>query len=858
MRRYRWLLHLYPASFRGEYGEEMCAVFARRRRDENRALLWIETLFDVLQNAALAHVDLLRQDLRYALRIFWASPGFALTAIAVAALGIGATTAAFTMVDHVFLRPLPFADQDRLVKLWETLPGGYLHNELSPPNYRDIKQASTSFESLASFRGLTVNMVGEGQPQQVEGASVTAELFPMLGVAPLSGRYFSAADDRDNAAGTVVLSESLWRSAFGGEASVLGRKIELDGAPYTIIGVMPGDFYFPDRDALLWTAMRFAPGDFADRTNLYIYGLGKLKRGVSLQQASAEMRLVGAQMQRAYPKELTDVGFTIERLRDTISPQARTALYLLLAAALCVLLVACANLANLLLARALARRKELSVRAAMGAGRERLIRQMLTESLLLAVAGGVCGVALAFASLPLLVKLVPTNLPIAEIPAVDFRVLLFAVAVTCATGVAFGMAPALRVLRGADADGLREGSRSGGGRKEGLRAALVIAEVTGSVVLLACCGLLLRALWRIEAIDPGFRADHVLTFETSLPMPKYERVGVRREFYQRVLSAADALPGVTGAAYISFLPMVMRGGIWTVDVPDHPRPLNERLHASLRFVTPGFFSTMGIPLLSGRDVAESDKQDSQYVSVVSESFARHFWPKENPIGRHFDFAFHDRTIVGIVGNVRVRGLERDSEPQVYLPYQQVPDDWLTWYAPKDLVVRSTADPLTLAPALRRIIHQADAQQPVSEVQPLQDIVAAETETRKVQATALASFALIAFALAGIGIHGLLSFAVSSRTQEIGVRMALGANSGDILRMILGEGLALAGVGITAGMVAGFAAGRALESLLAGVNPADPASFSSAAMLCLIMTLAGSLLPALRAIRLDAAKAIRAE
>ncbi len=857
MRLYRWLLHLYPASFRGEYGEEMCAVFARRH-DENRALLWMEAVFDVMQNAALAHVDLLCQDLRYALRIFLAAPGFAITAIAVAALGIGATTAAFTMVDHVLIRPLPFADQDRLVKLWETLPGGYLHNELSPSNYRDVKQASTSFESLAAYRTLMVDMVGEGEPRQVSGAAGTAELFPMLGVAPILGRYFSAADDRDNAAGTVVLSESLWHSAFGGEASVLGRKIELDGAPYTIIGVMPGGFYFPDRDALLWTAMRFSPEDFSDRTNLYIYGLGKLKRGVSLEQASAEMRLVGAEMQRAYPKELTDVGFSLQRLHDTISPQARTALYLLLAAALCVLLVACANLANLLLARALARRKELSVRAAMGAGRERLIRQMLTESLTLAVAGGVCGVGLAFASLPLLVKLIPTNLPIGEIPGVDFRVLMFAVVVTCATGVAFGMAPALRVLRGADADGLREGSRSGGGRKEGLRAALVIAEVTGSVVLLACCGLLLRALWRIEAIDPGFRADHVLTLETSLPMPKYERVAVRREFYQRVLSGADALPGVTGAAYISFLPMAMRGGIWTIDVADHPRPLNERAHASLRFVTPGFFSTMGIPLISGRDVAESDTGDGRFVAVVSESFARLFWPKENPIGRHFDFAFHDRAIVGIVGNVRVRGLERDSEPQVYLPYRQVPDDWLTWYAPKDLVVRSTADPLTLAPALRRIIHQVDAEQPVSDVRLLADIVAAETETRKVQATALASFALIAFALAGIGIHGLLSFAVSSRTQEIGVRMALGADSGDILRMILGEGLTLAAIGIMAGMVAAFAAGRALESLLAGVNPADPATFSSAAALCLVMTLGGSLLPALRAIRLDAAKAIRAE
>jgi predicted permease len=854
MKLYRALLHLYPASFRGEYGEEMCAIHARRRRDaSNLPLLWIETFFDILSNALRVHFDMLRQDALYAARIFARSPGFSLTAIAVAALGIGATTAAFTMVDHVLLRPLPFADQDRLAKLWES-PPGYRHTELSPVNYRDVKQMSTSYETMGCYRGLIVDVVGQGDPRQVEGASMTAELLPMLGVKAEIGRIFTAEDDRDTAPGTVVLSDSLWQSVFGGDASVLGRRMVLDNQPYTIIGVMPRDFHFPNRDALLWTAMRFAPADFEDRANTYIYGVAKLKRGVSLSSAAAEMKLVASRIERANPKEMTGVGITVESLRDDIAPQSRMALYVLLAAAGCVLLVACANLANLLLARALVRRKELAVRAAMGAGRERLIRQMLTESLLLAGVGGMVGVALAYFSLPLFVKLVPTQLPVAEIPSIDFRVLLCAAVATCGTGIFFGLAPALRVFRGADSAGL---SRAGV-RRERLRSALVVAEICGSVVLLVACGLLMRALWRIQAIDPGFRPENVLTLRTSLPMPKYERTVAREQFYRRVLSDAQALPGVTGVAYTSFLPMVARGGLWAVEIEGRPMPVAERQNASLRFVTPGYFSAMGIPLLSGRDVAESDIEQTQMVAVISESFARYYWPGENPIGRRFNFAFRDRTVAGVVGNVRVRGLERASEPQVYLPYKQVPDGGVIWYAPKDLVVRSTMDPVTLAPALRRIVHEADPEQPVSDVRTLSEIVSAETETRRVQAIALGSFALIAFVLAAIGIHGLLSFAVSSRTQEIGVRMALGASSGDILRMILNDAALLAAIGIAIGGVCAYAAGRQLQALLAGVNPGDPATFLGAIGLCAVMTMAGSLLPAARAIRLDAAKAIRTE
>ena len=420
-------------------------------------------------------------------------------------------------------------------------------------------------------------------------------------------------------------------------------------------------------------------------------------------------------------------------------------------AALCVLLIACANLANLLLARALARQKELAVRAAMGAGRERLVRQLVTESLVLAALGGGLGVLAAVAAVPLLARLVPSSLPIAQAPSVDLRVLIFAALLTGLTGVGFGVFPALRASGGADLSGLREGARAGGGRKERLRSALVIVEVMASVVLLVSAGLLMRALWRIEATDPGFHADGVLTLRTALPMPKYAATARRTQFYTRVLSDARALPGVSAAAYISFLPMVMRGGIWPVAINGQPLDLTrggEAHTASMRFVTPGFFAALGIPLDRGRDVSESDTIDRPFAAVVSESFVRRYWPDQDPLGRHFQFAFHDRMVVGVVGDIRVRGLERNSEPQVYLAYKQDPDGGFTFYGPQDLVVRSSASTAALLPALRRIIRAADPQQPVSDVRTMAQIVEEETASRSAQVRVLGVFAAIAISSGG--------------------------------------------------------------------------------------------------------------
>jgi predicted permease len=861
---YRFLLHAYPSSFRAEYGEEMCEVYAQRRRDASSILLvlalWLEVIWDTLGNAAKVHYDLLWNDLRYALRMLRRSPGFAFTAIAVAALGIGATTSAFTMIDHVLIRPLPFADQERLVKLFEDHSSiGIRDFDVAPANFRDWKSRSTSFESMGAYTGLfSKNLVGQGEPQRIETSSLTADVLPTLGVKPMLGRFFTPDDDHETAPGTLILSYGLWTSIFGGDAGVLGRTLLLDDTAYTIIGVMPRTFYFPDRNTQLWTPMRFTPGAFQDRTDTYLYGVAKLKPGVSVEMAAAEMRIIGAQLASAYPKELSRIGVTVMPLRDDMPERAKLLLKVLLAASLCVLLVACTNLANLLMARALARRKELAMRAAMGAGRERLIRQMLTESLLLAAMGGTLGVLLARLALPLLVRLVPIYLPIAATPSIDLRILSFAVLITSATGIAFGMIPALQACRGLDAQNLREGGRSGiGGRNERLRSALVVAEVAGSVVLLVSCGLLIRALWRIHTVDPGFRAENVLTLRTSLPMPKYEGLPAREKFYQRVLIGARALPGVTDAAYTSFLPMVMRGGVWPVEVEGRPRPISERQNASLRFVTPGFFSTMGIPLLAGRDVAESDTPTSQLVAVISESFVHQYWPGQNTIGRRFNFGNHDRIVAGVVGDVRVRGLESRSEPQVYLPYKQCADV-SNGYAPKDLAIRASGSPAGLAPALGRIIREADPEQPISNVRLLSDIVEDQTGPRRVQVIVLGAFAAIAFLLAAIGIHGVLSFSVSSRTQEIGVRMALGAQASDVLGMVLRDGAILALIGVVTGVGIAYAAGLQMQALLAGVRPGDLWTFASAVILCFFTTLVGSLLPAVRAARVDPTIAIRSE
>jgi predicted permease len=853
MRAYNLLLRLYPASFRNEYGEEMRLLFARRRREVTGPVtavaLYLQTIGEVIGNAVLVHLDLLGQDLRYTARMLRRAHGFA------------ATTAAFSVTDFVLLRPLPFPDPERLVKVWERSQG-YGRMELSPANYRDWKTASTVFESIGTYHGLAANMLGAGEPLRVEGAAVSFDLFPTLGVQPLIGRLFLDTDDREGAAGTTLLSYRLWQTRYGGDPAVIGQQVRLDDEAYTVVGVMPREFRFPTADALLWTPLRFTEENYVDRNDNWMYVVGRLRADATLEQARAQMELVAAQTRQQYPKENANISASVYRLSEEVSQQSRLLLVALCGAAGCVLLIACANLANLLLARAIGRRRELAVRTAMGAGRERMIRQLMTESLLLAGIGGALGVMVALMAVPLLNLLVPASLPIASTPSVDIRVLAFAIGLTVVTGMAFGLAPVLRVGGEADLGGLREGARSGGGQKERLRSALVVVEIIASVVLLVSAGLLMRALLTIQARDPGFKSEGVLTLQTPLPIPMYGKLATRESFYTRVLSEVRALPGISNAGFVSFLPLgKMRGGIWPVSFDGRQVNHADNQNAFLRYVTPGYFATLGIPITRGRDIAESDARDRQAVAVISESFVKRYWPDDDPasiLGRHFNFAFSERVVVGVAGDVLLRGLERQSEPQVYLSYKQVADDSIIGYIPRSLAVRALTPPEALAPSVRAIIQRIDPALPISDVTTLTEIVDRDTASRSAQLRVLAAFAAIAFVLAGIGIHGLLSFAVSQREQEIGVRMALGAQSSDILGMVMRRCLMLTVAGIVPGVALAYAAGRSMQALLAGVAPADLPTLAAAVALVVVMTFAGSVFPTLRALRVNPMTAIRAE
>ena len=868
----RVLLRLYPLSFRNEYGAEIGAILSRRRHDVTSRpgviLFWIGATLETARDAAGAHADLLAQDVRHAARALRHARGFSAAVVAVTALGIGVTTAAVSLADHVLLRPLPFHDPGRLMRLWQDQSfRGYSRMELSPGNYRDWKQQARSFAAMSAFTGASANLTGTGQPERLDGAQVDVDLFTTLGVHAAIGRTFVPSD----AGGPrpVILADALWRSLFGADPGVLGRSITLDETPHVVVGVMPPGFHFPSRDVEFWVPLVFEPEAFEDRANVFLRVVARLAPGVTAEAARAELNMIAAALASAYPDANARTGATVVALRDEVSGASRSMVYILAAASLSLLLLACTNLASLMLARGVERRRELSVRLALGAGAERLIRQQLTEGLLLATAGGVAGVALAVGLVPLLAQLVPTALPIAELPAVDLRFLAQAGVITLVTAAGFSLLPSLRLLRATGLEALRDSSRTGAGPStERLRAALVVTQVAISVVLLVSAGLLVHALWRVQRVHPGFEPDGVLTLRTGLPMPAYRSAARREAFFDRVLEQTRAMPGVEAAAYISYLPMVMRGGIWPVTPEGVAADSVEQRTASLRLATPGFFDTLRIPLRSGRDFAAGDArvpgaplvadQPIPTPAIVSESFARQFLGGTGALGRRFRIAFFDATIVGIVGDVRVRGLERTSEPQVYLPSAMVPDGALVFYTPRDLVIRSTGPLDALAGPVRAAIARADPQQPVSDIRPLDAIVSAETAPRRAQLAVLAGYAVAAMLLAAVGLHGLLAFIVSSRTREIGVRLALGARPASILGMVLRRGAVLAGVGVIAGLAAAMAVGQTLQAVLAGVSPRDPRTFAGAALIALAAALLGSTWPAVRASSVDPSVATRAE
>jgi putative ABC transport system permease protein len=788
------------------------------------------------------------QDFRYAVRTLSRSRAFSLTVILVTALGVGANTAAFSVADFVLLRPLPFPDPDSLVRICEgprTGGGGWgCMNQVSPANYRDFREMSTSFAAIGAFANDAVNLVGGAEPRRLSIAHLEVDVLPLLGVQPLLGRMFEPGD-RDR--GVAVLSYGLWQSQFGGSAAVLGQPVNLNGAPFTVIGVMPPNFFFPARDTQMWTLLTLREDNYRNRSNNYTEGVARLKPGVSFERARAELEMIAERLARAYPDTNEETGVSFFRMRDNMSPRSRLMLLSLSGASLALLLLTCANVANLLLVRATSQEREMAVRAALGAGRRQLVRQMVVQTSVLTLAGGALGVLLAAVIVPLFATLVPPTLPVDTQPALDLRVLGVAAMFTALTALGFGVFPAWRAGR-TGFDALRDGSRGGGGARQRVRSGLVTVEVAISVLLLISSGLLIRAVWRVQAVDPGFKTENVLTLRTALPRPKYDDPVRRTAFYDRVLAGVRELPGVESAGFISGLPLVVTGLITGVEIPGQDMRSYRSNASSHRWVTSGYFKTMSIPLQRGRDVEDGDTRDRPWVAVVSRTFADRYWPGQDPIGKQFRHRGAVRTVVGVVGDVKVRGLERGSEPQMYLAAQQADDQNPANYDPKDLVVRHSVGGDSLVAAIRQIVRAADPEQPISDVRTLDVVLAGDTATRRAQLQVLGVLAIVAVLLSGVGIYGLLAYTVSQRAREIGVRLALGAEPSQVGRMIFSDGMRLALFGIVPGVLGAYAVGRWMSTLLFGVSPGDPATFIAAVAVAIVITLAGSLLPALRAVR----------
>lgn len=804
-------------------------------------------------------IEDLRRDIGYALRTLRRSPGFTATALISIALGVGGTTAAFTLLDCVLLRPLPFPEPQRLVLLYQTqLSSGYARIVTSGPNYRDWKTMSESFESMGAYTVLSTNLSGRGEALRVDGVAAAADVFTTLRVQPSVGRGFTADDERRGAPAAVLLSDNLARALFVTPEATVGQTIRLDDEPYEIIGVLPAQFAFPTPSAQLWVPLRFPFLDESNRSNLSLGVIARLRDGVTRDTARADLAAIARRLERAYPKDNTGMGAMAVDLHDVLSPESRMLVVAVFGAAACLLFIACTNLATLLLGRSMARRQELAVRLATGAGRERLVRQLVTESTVLALLGSALGVLVAVQATPSLVRLVPDALPVNGPPHVDLRILAFALLIIATTSLVFGVAVAWPSVDRVNLTAARGRTIVAG--RDRARAALVLAEVAGTVTLLVVAALMVKALWRVQAIDPGFRTEGVLTLRTALPMPRYGTVAARATFYQRVLSDVRALPGVSSAAYVSFLPMVFGGGIFPVGPPGAEADASATLRASIRFITPGFFATLRVPMRRGRDLNDSDTRTAPSVTIISESLARRLWPGQDPIGRRINVAFADRTVVGVVSDIAVRGFERSSEPQVYFPVEQVPDGFLLFHIPKDLTIRAHGDAaaLALAPAVRRIISEADTQQPVSNVRLLRDVTEGQTAPRRAQLVALSLFTIIAFMLAAVGIHGLVSFNVSRRVPEIGVRLALGAEPRDVLWMFLRQGLSLGAIGVALGIPLAYVLGRTIGGLLFRVSPGDPESYGGAMLVATVLIVTGSLRPALQAARVDPSVTMRAE
>jgi putative ABC transport system permease protein len=786
-------------------------------------------------------------DVRYALRVFKNSPGLALLIVVTLGLGIGANTAIFSVVSGVLLRPLPFANPDRLVQLNET----YLPNAVgtvSYPTLQDWRAQATSFESTVAYLNISSNLEDKSSAERIPTVSADRSLFRMLGVEPIEGRTFRD-DDPPHVA---VVGEAIWKRRFGGDPKLIGKNITLDGEPFTVIGIMPQSFQFPYRQSIteLWVPINNGPQLMGDRGTHYLFVTGRLKQGVTIEAARREMDVIANRLEQQYPQN-KGRGVKLTPLNEAVTGSARSSLLVLFGAVGLVLLIACANVANLLLARAASRTREVAIRMALGAGRGRLIRQFLTESLILALAGGFAGLLFGVWGTGLLVDLAAKQIPRSWEIGLDWRVFLFLVIICIVTGLAFGLAPALAASgRDVQASMKESGGRgTAGGRQGHLRDVLVVAEIALAFVLLMGAGLMIRALYSLQRTSTGLAADNVLTLKMVLAESRYGTEEASARHYHAIEESIAQIPGVTSVAFINLLPLQDwgRNGNLAIDGHAQDQSGKEPL-VELRTVTPEYFRTMGIPILKGREFNAQDIKGSTDVALINQTAARDYFPAEDPIGRKTNRG----TIIGIVADVRQEGLDQPAAAELYQALAQHPQIGNT------LAVRSQLPPDTITSAVREAIHRVDPTQAIFNVKSMNRVITDSLQQWNLYSWLLGLFAGLAMVLAMAGIYGVISYAVTARTQEFGIRLALGADGSKLLRLVLGHGTVLIAIGLIVGAGGAITLTRLLKSLLAGVSPLDPATFASAGALLALIAWIGCIIPARRAMRVDPMIALRTE
>jgi putative ABC transport system permease protein len=810
-------------------------------------------------------METLWQDLRHGARSLFKRPTFTIVAVITLALGIGANTAIFSVVHAVLLQSLPYPDADRLVMVWETRrsnPAG--QNVINMGNFFDWKEQNRVFEDMAAFRDTSVNMTSDGAPEEIPSQIATTSLFNILGVKPVLGRTFAPDEGKPGQPGVAVISFGLWQRRFGGDPRIIGRKLTLSGNEVTVIGVMPADFKWnvsasslPTQMAEIWfpwqveeqTRQRRGRGSLA---------VARIKAGVSMEQAQAEMSAVHSRIERQYPEFNAGWGVNLVPLRAQFAGKIRLALLTLLGAVGMVLLIACANVANLLLARSSARQREMAVRAALGAARSRIIRQLLTESLLLAALGGLAGLTLASWGSDMLIALAPPdllNLPQARLNA---AALGFTLGITLATGIIFGLAPAFDATRLNLCESLKEGGKSAGGmRAQRLRNSMVVIEVALALVLLVGAGLFIRSFARLQGVDPGFNAQNVLTMRVSLPGRKYDNDQKRVAFFRQAVAQMQALPGVESVGAVNSLPFAAFHSGTSMDIEGRPLlPVAQKLKTGVIVTDANYFRAMRIPLKRGRLFTDQEAAEMRHVVVINEMFARQHFPNEDPLGRRATIYMKDDNqpceIIGVVGDSKHMNLDGEVRPMAYWPHPELGASSMTF------VIRTRDDAAAVTSSARNVISALDPEQPVADARTMESLIGTSVSRARFNTLLLTIFAIVALLLAGVGIYGVMAYSVAQRTQEIGVRMALGARTVDALWLVVRRGMALAFAGVVIGLAASFALMRLIKALLFDVSATDPLTFAGVPLLLAIVALLACLIPALRAAKVDPMVALRHE